>query len=119
MNEVKALLKKSDKVWTCKSCGYSNQNKYLVTLHAETHVEGLMFRCRYCPKVYSKRNGLRNHIYQKHRGEGKQKENKRNAEEEVRESLDNKKKESKDDLDKEIDEKVEKLMEKDGQLWKC
>ena len=109
MKEVKALLKKKDKVWTCKSCDYSNKKRFLVTMHAEKHVKGLMFPCKYCPKVYSVRSTLRGHTHKKHRDEGK-----------LRASIvENKKKQKENDLDKEIDEKVGMLIEKDGKLWKC
>ena len=61
IKEIKALLKKSDQVWTCKSCGYSNKQNYLATLQAKTHVKALMFHCKYCPKVYSRKFSLRSH----------------------------------------------------------
>ena len=117
MKEVQALLKKSDKVWSCESCGYSNRNKHLVTLHAETHVKGLLFPCRYCSKVCSKRLTLKNHIYNVHK---KLKESEWNAKQEERGSLENKQQKNKGDLDQEIDEKIVMLMEKvDGKTWKC
>ena len=116
MKEVKALLKKLNKVWSCKSCGYSNKKKRLVTLHAETHVSGLMLPCKYCPKVFSRTLTLGRHTHKNHRGEHKQRasilKNQREAEKKAIRS--------KEELDKEIDEKVVNMMEKDeGQLWKC
>ena len=125
MKEVKTLVKKSNKVWSCKSCDYSNKKKYLVTLHAETHVKGLMFPCKYCPMVYSNRFKLRRHTHKKHRGEGERNlrasilGNQMDEELELRGRLQNDEKRKKTDLDKEINEKVGKLMEKEGKLWKC
>ena len=123
IKEIKALLKKSDQVWTCKSCGYSNKQNYLATLQAKTHVKALMFHCKYCPKVYSRKFSLRSHTHKKHRNERKQKtsilENKRQSEQEERGSLENKDKGNKNNLDKEIDEKVGNLRKKMDIRSKC
>ena len=81
-------------------------------MHAENHVKGLMFPCRYCAKVYSTRSTLKGHTQLKHRAERKLKAS-------ILKDQSNEKRENKNDLDKEIDGKVEKLMVKEGKLWKC
>ena len=121
LKEVKSLVKKTNNFFSCKSCDYTNRKKHLLTLHAETHVEGLAFSCKYCEKVCPTRFSLRQHVHKNHRQKkAPMTENIKQAEE-VSHGQDQNKVKTRDDLDKEINAKVKRLVVKDegGVLWKC
>ena len=51
----------------CKVCNYESVKKYNVTVHIETHIEGMSYSCSVCHKTFRSRNSLNNHksIYNK------------------------------------------------------
>ena len=59
------LLK--DGIWRCVVCNkQATRRKGDLTAHVETHMEGLAYKCKFCP-VISKSKGARNtHVYRKH-----------------------------------------------------
>ena len=59
------LLK--DGIWRCVVCNkQATRRKGDLTAHVETHMEGLAYKCKFCP-VITKSKGARNtHVYRKH-----------------------------------------------------
>ena len=49
---IKDLVMKDDDLYICQHCGFSSATKQKVTLHAEKHIEGLLYDCQYCDKQF-------------------------------------------------------------------
>ena len=62
------LSTREDGVWKCRVCGYSTNNgKWALHSHMETHFDGLEYPCLHCSKVLATKNSLNAHKYQNHR----------------------------------------------------
>ena len=59
---VKNMISQDGEKWICNNCGKEASNKWNLELHAEIHIEGLMFNCNKCDKTFRSR-----HILSKHR----------------------------------------------------
>ena len=55
-------------LFACRKCGKTAKTKYNLTVNIETHIEGLSYDCKLCPKSFKTRNSLNYHRYEKHRG---------------------------------------------------
>ena len=60
-------LGKEDGVYYCKVCDYQSRKKTNVTMHIETHLDGLSYSCPLCEKTFRSRNSLNNHKSVYHR----------------------------------------------------
>ena len=71
-SKLRALYTKDTerKVFICKVCGKEKPNTGHMTDHVEYHVEGLQYQCGSCDRIFSNRQDLRAHKYQKHRAWG-------------------------------------------------
>ena len=66
--EVEDLLFKVKKGWRCRGCSKTSKNKYLIGIHAEMHVTGLIYPCQICAKKCPSRSKLRYHMGKQHDG---------------------------------------------------
>ena len=64
---IQEHLGKEDGVYLCKVCNYNSNHKTKVTLHIETHIEGLSYSCSDCDKTFRLRASLNKHIYRSHK----------------------------------------------------
>ena len=46
--KINELLRKSDGLFRCRSCGKSSKDKTNMKRHVETHIEGLTYSCQIC-----------------------------------------------------------------------
>ena len=58
---IKDLVMKDDDLYICQHCGFSSATKQKVTLHAEKHIEGLLYDCQYCDKQFKLSTQLWHH----------------------------------------------------------
>ena len=65
--EVAELIERNGELWGCKSCGKTAKTKGNIELHAETHVEGLSFPCKFCDQTFRSRSKLNWHRNRTHR----------------------------------------------------
>ena len=65
--KLKELYQKVDGVWTCMACNYTSKKSTNITRHAETHMDGLSYRCNLCNKEYRSGDGLRKHHRKNHK----------------------------------------------------
>ena len=61
IREPKKFVERKGKFWFCKKCGVKNVRESYLILHAEIHVDGLLFGCKVCNKKYPTRIKLRDH----------------------------------------------------------
>ena len=54
--------------WKCNVCGKLSRHKLQTQSHAETHINGLTYKCNVCERSCSTRQYLREHISKKHKG---------------------------------------------------
>merc|ERR1719342_2028628 len=70
--KIKEKIEKlSNDCYKCLVCGFNSNYKQSIVGHAETHIEGLEYTCKYCKKIVKTRNHLSNHISTNHREERK------------------------------------------------
>ena len=60
--QINQIIEKNEGKWKCRLCGKISQNIHVITRHAETHIDGLSYACRFCPKIFQSKNGLNSHI---------------------------------------------------------
>ena len=65
--EVEKLYQKTDGVWSCLVCPFTNFKKYSLKRHVEVHVHGLSYTCNFCQEEFSLKNSLDGHISRVHR----------------------------------------------------
>ena len=61
------LYHKTDGVWACKTCGFTNVRRSNIKRHVEIHIDGLLYTCDFCHKEFRSKNVLDNHISCVHR----------------------------------------------------
>ena len=54
------------KIWRCAQCHYTYKEKYVMRMHIEKHIEGLLYQCPYCTQTCKTRTILRVHVSKKH-----------------------------------------------------
>ena len=64
--KIEELTTKIEGVYTCRNCGKTAKDKTHLTIHIETHIEGLEFNCTHCGKVCRSRNSLTKHLGRYH-----------------------------------------------------
>ena len=52
--------------WVCKKCGKEAKRKDSIKLHAEIHIDGLIFNCDKCGMAFRSRNALATHKSRSH-----------------------------------------------------
>ena len=57
------ITNKVDGIWTCLECGKTDNMKFHLRRHAETHLEGYEHQCLICSKVYKTRSSLKIHVF--------------------------------------------------------
>ena len=61
--KVSALLVTTPEgFWVCNECRYGSKSKANVMEHAETHIEGIVHKCKFCNRVFTKKTSLKNHL---------------------------------------------------------
>ena len=63
---IQEHLGREDGVYYCKVCNYKSTKKTHVTMHIETHIEGLSYSCSVCDKTFRLRDSLKKHIHRFH-----------------------------------------------------
>ena len=59
------LLK--DGIWRCVVCNkQATRRKGDLTAHVETHMEGLAYKCKFCPTITKSKGARNTHVYRKH-----------------------------------------------------
>ena len=61
------LCKKIDGAWSCVACDYTSNKSTNVRRHAETHFDGLSYKCDLCNKEFRLSNSLNMHKYSVHK----------------------------------------------------
>ena len=64
---IENLYQKTDGVWACKTCGFTNPKRFNIKRHVEIHIDGLLYTCDLCHKEFRSKNVLDNHISCVHR----------------------------------------------------
>ena len=64
---IEDLYQKSDGVWVCKTCGFTNAKRFNIKRHVEIHIEGLLYTCDFCNKEFRLKNSLNCHITNVHK----------------------------------------------------
>ena len=103
---VEDLVVKNEGIWQCKHCGKTGKTSGQVRMHAERHIEGLVFECQICDKSFRSRGSLACHkLSTKH------KLNK--SQQEMGKGLMT--------IPSHIEHKdaVEQMVEKQGDIWQC
>jgi len=72
LNEIKEVCdknieKNADGTFSCNLCGQKSRLKQTLKFHIETHIQGLIFFCKKCPKTFSTQATLKNHKFNFHR----------------------------------------------------
>ena len=65
--KVKELLLRERDGFKCAMCGYNAKYWQRVSLHIETHIDGLEYFCTFCDKQFKRKNTLLVHISNKHK----------------------------------------------------
>lgn len=65
--EIENLHQKTNGVWNCLTCGYTNRDRAKMKRHVEVHIDGLSYPCHFCPKEFRLKNSLDCHISLVHR----------------------------------------------------
>ena len=67
--KLKELYKKVDGIWTCMACDYTTTSvaSSNIKRHAETHLEGLSYKCNLCSKEFRLTNSLNTHKFKEHK----------------------------------------------------
>merc|ERR1719300_767968 len=58
---VKEMIGQVGEKWVCNNCGKETRTKGSIELHAEIHIDGLLFNCDKCGKEFRTRNMLSIH----------------------------------------------------------
>ena len=66
-DQVHDLIEKRDGRHYCKSCDYNSQYKSHVKEHAERHIQGLSYSCKFCDKTFRSSHSLRMHNLRHHK----------------------------------------------------
>lgn len=115
LKEVKNLLSKIDDLWICKVCCKTSPKFDNLRRHAETHVQGLSYQCKYCTKICPTQHKLWHHIRQNHRELSADKSEYNNDVGQVSEG-----ELIPSHLNREINEKIQDMIVKKNQnTWKC
>ena len=65
---IKHSVEKVDNIFfKCKACGFVRTSIASLKRHAEIHVKGLEFDCKFCEKQCKTTSALNKHISQKHK----------------------------------------------------
>ena len=59
--EIEKLYNKTDGVWICLTCEFTNIKKCNIKRHVELHIDGLSYKCNFCPKEFRSKNLLDKH----------------------------------------------------------
>ena len=59
--EIEKLYNKTDGVWICLTCGYTDVKRFNLKRHVELHIDGLSYKCNFCPKEFRSKNLLDKH----------------------------------------------------------
>ena len=65
--EIERLFQKTDGVWSCLTCGFTNIRKSKIRRHVEVHIDGLSYTCNFCHKEFRLKDSLDCHISRVHR----------------------------------------------------
>ena len=65
--KIEDLLQKTDDVWSCLACEFTNVKKFNVRRHIETHIDGLLYSCNFCQKEFRLKDTLNKHVFTNHR----------------------------------------------------
>ena len=65
--EIERLFQKTDGVWSCFTCGFTNVRKSHIRRHVEVHIDGLSYACNFCHKEFRLKDSLDCHISRVHR----------------------------------------------------
>ena len=65
--EIEKLYNKTDGVWSCLTCAFTNVKRSNIKRHVEVHIDGLSYMCNYCPKEFRSKNLLDTHTSKVHR----------------------------------------------------
>ena len=60
--EIEKLYQKTDGVWSCLTCAYTNRDRAKMKRHVEVHIDGLLYTCNVCHKEFRSKNVLNVHI---------------------------------------------------------
>ena len=63
---VKEMIGQVGEKWVCNNCGKETRTKGSIELHAEIHIDGLLFNCDKCGKEFRSRNVLAVHRSRSH-----------------------------------------------------
>ena len=57
-----------DGIWKCVVCNKKSngKRKWDMIAHVETHMEGLSYKCKFCPTIARSRGARNSHVYRKH-----------------------------------------------------
>lgn len=64
--KIDALTEKRNGVWNCLHCGKTDNSRFHLRRHTETHIQGFSHSCRICGKTFTTRACLKSHIAIKH-----------------------------------------------------
>ena len=65
---IEKKIEENRKLWKCKACGKTMENRSKMKIHAETHMWGISHTCHICKKICSTRRTLKEHIDNMHSG---------------------------------------------------
>ena len=122
---VEELIMKIGDIWQCKHCGKTGKTSGQIRMHAERHIEGLVFDCDLCGKSFRSRGTLAMHKWKSI--EHRQKKGQR---QDIRPTVISGPGPATDEVTKvapatsvssnlELREAVEQLVLKNGDLWQC
>ena len=62
------MLVFTDGIWKCVVCNKQShgKRKWDLIAHVETHMEGLSYKCKFCPTIAKSRGARNTHVYRKH-----------------------------------------------------
>ena len=65
---IEAMTERVGKVWRCKFCGKTTpgSQRNTLSLHIESHFEGVSYRCSHCGKSCKNKGALRGHMHRHH-----------------------------------------------------
>ena len=65
--KTKEIVEKDIDRYKCKTCGFSSLYRNSIIRHAETHIEGLEYTCKFCSKTYKTQSNLYVHVSRLHK----------------------------------------------------
>ena len=60
--EIEKLYQKTDGVWSCLTCGFTNVRRSNIKRHVEVHIDGLWYACNGCRKEFRSKNVFNTHV---------------------------------------------------------